>query len=161
MKIASVFILVILIITPVVSYAYDDEEGDILKVMKANSEDKIWDSIYEGMSEANKIKFGHIYGEKLLKAAGQGDLHTIKEIMSLPVETGGLLMLRLIAKDKDGNTALHLAVAQGHGEIVEYLLSQGLRGFDVKNNAGETPIDLAKENGHEEISKLMLSYEKK
>lgn len=128
--------------------------------MKDNSEDKIWDSIYEGMGEANKIKFGQIYGEKLLKAASQGDLRAIKEIMSLPAEKGGLLMLRLIAKDREGNTTLHLAVAQGHREVVEYLLSQGVRGFDVKNNSGKTPVDVARENSHKEILKLMLSYEK-
>jgi len=79
------------------------------------------DSYYDSMGEANKIKFGEITGQKILQAAKRGDLEAIKRLMALPVEEGGLLLLRFLAKDENGNTALDLATINGHKDIVEYL----------------------------------------
>lgn len=89
----------------------------------STSEDnsELMDKYYESMDEANKVKFGTTTGQEILQAAKNGDLETIKRLMSLPVEKGGLLLLRLIARDESGNSALDLATKYGHKDIVKYL----------------------------------------
>lgn len=115
--------------------------------------DSDWDEIYKGMEAANDIKFGDFYGHKLLDAAAAGDIRQVKEIMSLPREKGGILLVRLLQKDENGNSALHLAVMSGNKEVVEYLISG--ENMHAKNNSGKSPMDIAKENGNEEIIKLL------
>jgi ankyrin repeat protein len=108
-------------------YASSAEIENLLRQHGGETNEEIWDSIYSGMEEANKFKFGIISGEKLLRAAKEGNYEEVKNIIGQPVETGGLLLLRLIAHDADGKTALHLAAEHAHKPIVEYLLSQGIR----------------------------------
>ena len=44
--------------------------------------------------------------------------------------------------DKNGNTALHHAVASGCKKVVECFLSQGVD-IEIKNARGHTPLDMA------------------
>lgn len=111
----------------------------------------------EEMSGTDKIKLGTMYGERLLNAVEKGDIKTVKEIVSLPLEKGGPKLLCLIGEDKEGNSALHLAVAGGYKKIVLYLLEQGLRG-NWKNNDGKTPKDFAIEKDYQEILGLIQKY---
>jgi len=45
-------------------------------------------------------------------------------------------------RDHAGDTALHLAAAQGHNEVVEHLLSRGIE-MEIRNFAGRTALHLA------------------
>ena len=61
------------------------------------------------------------------------------------------------ARDKDGNTALHLAVLNGHTETVEALL---VLGADVKapNAAGHTACQLAVRKTNIEMASQLIAY---
>jgi ankyrin repeat protein len=48
------------------------------------------------------------------------------------------------ARDKDGNTPLHIAAIQGRSQVVRLLLEQKDINDAVANNAGRMPIDLAR-----------------
>eukprot|EP00730_Choanoeca_flexa_P015605 TRINITY_DN7199_c0_g1_i2.p1 TRINITY_DN7199_c0_g1~~TRINITY_DN7199_c0_g1_i2.p1 ORF type:complete len:481 (+),score=110.18 TRINITY_DN7199_c0_g1_i2:50-1492(+) len=67
----------------------------------------------------------------LIHAASTGDLEQCK----LLVEAGDVDVNEV---DHDGRTALHLALAEGHADVAEYLLSQGADA-DVKDKTGSTP----------------------
>ena len=48
------------------------------------------------------------------------------------------------ARDRDGNTALHLAASQGRGQIVKLLLEQPGINDSIANYQGRLPLDLAR-----------------
>lgn len=48
------------------------------------------------------------------------------------------------ARDKDGNTPLHVAAAQGRGTVVNHLLEQKGINDAVANNQGKLPLDVAR-----------------
>ncbi|EMR10294.1 hypothetical protein PNEG_01555 [Pneumocystis murina B123] len=87
--------------------------------------------------------------EEFFIASRFGDLETIKTLKLSPID--------LFQKDNNGNTALHIASANGHIEIVRFLLSQYPKinnGFDylsIKNHSGNTPLHWAAMNGHDKI----------
>ncbi|KAI9725012.1 MAG: hypothetical protein M1812_000288 [Candelaria pacifica] len=72
----------------------------------------------------------------------------------------------LASKDSNsGNSVLHLGAANGHTNILTYILSLNLYGplgphpqINVVNNAGNTPLHWACLNGHLGIVKLLLEY---
>ena len=145
------------------------EHDDIVKVLLRfgargasgpSAKEKWNDEIYEGMAEANKFRDGEYYGNELVIAACNGDLDRCKEILTIPVEEGGLILLRLIGVDNQGNSALDLAAKNGHTEIVKLFLESGM-GVDGKNTQGKTPLELARENGHQEIVALIKSFTNK
>ena len=109
------------------------------------------DAFYDDCRRANEIKFGTHHGTRMLEAARKGDINAIKQIISLPLHTGGMLLLRLTAKDENENYAHHIAAAQGHKEIVMLLLKNGLS-VEVKNSDGLTPSEVAMQAGHHEIA---------
>ena len=69
------------------------------------------DDFYDDIQRANEIKFGTYHGNQLLDAAKKGDINAVKKILSLPLDRGGMLLLRLTAQDKNGNYAHHIAAA--------------------------------------------------
>lgn len=58
--------------------------------------------------------------------------------------------------DGDGNTALHLAVEHGEGDLVDLLLERGSN-TEALTESNETPLHLAARNGHESIVKALLA----
>ncbi|GHM58644.1 MAG: hypothetical protein sL5_07220 [Candidatus Mesenet longicola] len=64
----------------------------------------------------------------------------VKEVLKDTSEQDIELIINV--KNKDGNTALHIAVEQGHEGIVQFLKKKGAR-TDIKNKDGETALDLA------------------
>ena len=59
--------------------------------------------------------------------------------------------------DREEQTALHLAVENGHFEIVRLLIEKGTNVNCVKANL-VSPLHLATTNGHLEIVKHLLSH---
>ncbi|XP_066384733.1 ankyrin repeat-containing protein At5g02620-like [Miscanthus floridulus] len=64
-------------------------------------------------------------------------------VVPVVIKSRTLRGLLLDAQDRDGNTALHLAVAAGAPAVVEALLQKGEAQTDVLNSDGDTAFDLA------------------
>ena len=75
-------------------------------------------------------------------------LHLAIQCGELPVVeyviTDGAGMVDINAKDKDGNTPLHIAASQGRGPVVRLLLQQPGINDSVANYLGKLPLDLAR-----------------
>lgn len=78
------------------------------------------------------------YGRSFLHAAAlQGHSSIVSHVIK-----NQMLENLLNQQDRDGNTALHLAVEAGEYGVVSKLLSSGKVQVHVMNNAGYTPSDL-------------------
>jgi hypothetical protein len=75
-------------------------------------------------------------------------LHLAIQCAELPVVeyvlSDGSGTIDVNARDKDGNTALHLAAVQGRGQIVRLLLEQPGINDSMANYQGRLPLDLAR-----------------
>ncbi|XP_050090421.1 ankyrin repeat, SAM and basic leucine zipper domain-containing protein 1 [Anopheles aquasalis] len=85
----------------------------------------------------------------LMFACQQGHLKVVKEIVGESP---------LITVDRDGNTALFLAVINNHYEIVKGLLRAGAQP-NIVNRAGFTPRQCAILAGHTEVAELFPAEE--
>ncbi|CAM0142198.1 ankyrin repeat-containing protein [Umbelopsis sp. WA50703] len=69
----------------------------------------------------------------------------------------------LLAADESGNTALHMACANGHLEVVKYLvekiasLDDAAKYINYQNEQGNAALHWAALNGHLEIVKLLVT----
>ena len=81
---------------------------------------------------------------ELLVAAKQGSLGVVSAIVSHP-------SWNLLARDEEGNTALHIAASRGHHDVVLELASRCTAPsgevYAGVNNKGQTPLHLACSNG--------------
>ncbi len=64
----------------------------------------------------------------------------------------------VLDQDREEQTALHLAVENGHYEIVRLLIEKGTNVNCVKVNL-VAPLHLATTNGHLDIVQLLLNYD--
>ncbi|KAH6661887.1 oxysterol-binding protein-like protein [Halenospora varia] len=75
-------------------------------------------------------------------------LHLAIQCAELPVVeyvlSDGAGTIDVNARDKEGNTALHLAAQQGRGQIVKLLLEQKGINDSIANYQGRLPLDLAR-----------------
>jgi len=75
-------------------------------------------------------------------------LHLAIQCAELPVVeyvlSDGAGTIDVNARDKDGNTALHLAALQGRGHVVRLLLEQPDINDSIANYQGRLPLDLAR-----------------
>lgn len=88
----------------------------------------------------NSMTFGLIW------AASQGDLSEVRRLRHCGVD--------LDRGDYDDRTALHLAAAEGHLHVVEYLLSKDCA-VSPKDRWGATPLADALKNGHGEVAEAL------
>ncbi|MCP3870780.1 MAG: ankyrin repeat domain-containing protein, partial [Gammaproteobacteria bacterium] len=86
----------------------------------------------------------------LLHAAAFGDLATLNELL----EQGASPNAR--AKDRTGRSALILAAAGGHKEIVEALLENGAR-VDGRDKTGHTALNWAALRGRTQVAEVLLN----
>eukprot|EP00298_Acanthocystis_sp_HF-20_P002554 c12964_g1_i1.p1 GENE.c12964_g1_i1~~c12964_g1_i1.p1 ORF type:complete len:190 (+),score=67.74 c12964_g1_i1:443-1012(+) len=56
-----------------------------------------------------------------------------------------------------GHTALHIASAKGHKQIVQILLEHGAESLTL-DKKGKSAIELAKQNDHKDIAQLLEKY---
>lgn len=84
--------------------------------------------------------------EKLLDAARNGDLNTVRYVIDRGCDSNATL---------DGDTALHIAAGKGHESIVEFLLA---RGVDVnrKGRGGATALHYAALYGRLNVVRSLL-----
>ncbi|WFD30532.1 ankyrin repeat-containing protein [Malassezia sp. CBS 17886] len=97
--------------------------------------------------------------DDVLWAARAGDRDALETTF---VEIGGerdaAARAALAAVSDTGNSALHLACANGHSEIVEMLLrAADLRALLRRNSAGNTPLHWAAFNGHVDIVEALIA----
>jgi ankyrin repeat protein len=88
---------------------------------------------------------------ELMNAVRDNDVAQVKTL--LPQIHDGINVT-----DNDGNTALHIAAAEGSEDVVSYLLTKGAD-IDITNDEGETVRDLADNSGNDDIVTLLDDHE--
>ncbi|KAK6945052.1 KHA domain [Dillenia turbinata] len=122
-----------------------DSEGSVpLWEAILGSHEKVIKLLIENGANISSGDVGHF----ACTGAEQNNLDLLKEI----VHHGG----DVTCPKSNGTTALHVAVSEGNGEIVQYLLNQGAE-IDKPDIHGWTPRDLADQQGHEDIKDLFQS----
>ena len=91
--------------------------------------------------------FESTWGEKMCKAAANGDLRSLRTLI---VDKGASVN----AGNCDGRTALHLAAAEGHHEVVKFLL-KCRADVNAQDRWGGTPLQDATRGGHTRVEKLL------
>ena len=87
---------------------------------------------------------------KLIKFCEDGNFKEVQaSLESLPIE------INVNAQDDKGLTPLMCASANGHLDIVEYLIREIGANPNIKNNEGKTALDLVEENRHEEVAEFL------
>ncbi|MBQ49322.1 MAG: glutaminase A [Zetaproteobacteria bacterium] len=82
----------------------------------------------------------------LMWAAWRGDLHGMRENMANQADIN--------ATDYDHRTVLHVAAAEGHEDIVRYLINVGAP-INKPDRWGRTPLDEAEFHHHDHITNLL------
>ncbi|XP_039609216.1 putative POTE ankyrin domain family member M isoform X4 [Polypterus senegalus] len=84
--------------------------------------------------------------DRLHKAAAEGDLSKVKELLS---------DIEVNQRDKNNRTALHMAAAKGHVEVIR-LLAENNANLNLWDNSGETPLMTAVTRQKRECAFLLL-----
>ncbi|XP_048050331.1 glutaminase kidney isoform, mitochondrial isoform X1 [Megalobrama amblycephala] len=108
---------------------------------------------------------------KKLDPRREGGDQRVKSVINLlfAAYTGDVSALRRFAlssmdmeqRDYDSRTALHVAAAEGHVEVVRFLLEACKVNPGPKDRWGNTPIDEATHFGHHEVLGLLQEYSSK
>uniref|UniRef100_A0A673G040 glutaminase n=1 Tax=Sinocyclocheilus rhinocerous TaxID=307959 RepID=A0A673G040_9TELE len=108
---------------------------------------------------------------KKLDPRREGGEQRVKSVINLlfAAYTGDVSALRRFAlssvdmeqRDYDSRTALHVAAAEGHIEVVRFLLEACKVNPGPKDRWGNTPIDEATHFGHHEVLALLQEYNNK
>ncbi|XP_012506336.1 PREDICTED: glutaminase liver isoform, mitochondrial isoform X3 [Propithecus coquereli] len=87
----------------------------------------------------------------LLFAASSGDVSALRRF--------ALSAMNMEQKDYDSRTALHVAAAEGHTEVVKFLIEACKVNPFVKDRWGNIPLDDAVQFNHLEVVKLLQDYQ--
>lgn len=87
----------------------------------------------------------------LLFAAYSGDVSALRRF--------ALSAMDMEQKDYDSRTALHVAAAEGHIEVVKFLIEACKVNPFVKDRWGNIPLDDAVQFNHLEVEKLLQDYQ--
>ncbi|KAF8845910.1 cytoplasmic protein [Paxillus ammoniavirescens] len=92
--------------------------------------------------------------EDLLLSCRYGDLSDVQDFIT---KFGAAAAADV--QDDNGNTILHMTCANGHTDVLEYLLPSVPPSLLIKqNNAGSTPLHWAALNKHLEIAQKLVQY---
>ena len=88
----------------------------------------------------------------LLAAAKRGSLVVVRALLSHP-------SCDLLARDEEGNTALHIAASRGYHQVVQELASRysTTESSAMKNNEGQTSLHLASSKGYVECIRMLAT----
>ncbi|KAL4617990.1 hypothetical protein GN956_G20544 [Arapaima gigas] len=89
----------------------------------------------------------------LLFAAYTGDVSALRRF--------ALSSMDMEQRDYDSRTALHVAAAEGHTEVVRFLLEACKVNPEPKDRWGNTPMDEAVHFGHHDVVTLLQDYQNK
>eukprot|EP00127_Corallochytrium_limacisporum_P001073 Clim_evm11s37 gene=Clim_evmTU11s37 len=95
----------------------------------------------------------HGLGAKICALASLGQLRELRKL----VENGKMDVNGHACRDFDGRTALHLAVAAGHVDVVEYLIAKGAD-VNATDRYGTTPVRTALQYNRHEIENILLTH---
>lgn len=100
--------------------------------------------------------------DALIYDAREGDLEYLKEVFTTIVPA---LLLPTIEDDITRSTTIHMAAANGHLEVVKYLLSllpekEASELASKQNDNGNTALHWAAYNGHLEVCQLLAEQYK-
>nr|XP_055070898.1 glutaminase kidney isoform, mitochondrial isoform X2 [Misgurnus anguillicaudatus] len=108
---------------------------------------------------------------KKLDPRREGGEQRVKSVINLlfAAYTGDVSALRRFAlssmdmeqRDYDSRTALHVAAAEGHMEVVRFLLEACKVNPGPKDRWGNTPIEEARHFGHHDVVTLLQEYNEK
>lgn len=87
--------------------------------------------------------------QELLDAARYDDIDVVRAVLQCHPD------LISFQDESTGNSALHMAAANGHEAVVKLLLSQGAS-VRLENKAGNTPLHWAASNGKQHIVEILL-----
>ncbi|KAK3512598.1 hypothetical protein QTP70_017203 [Hemibagrus guttatus] len=87
----------------------------------------------------------------LMFAAHSGDVSALRRF--------ALSSMDLDQKDYDHRTALHVAAAEGHVEVVQFLTQTCKVNPFVKDRWGNIPLDDALQSGHDSVVKILQNYQ--
>ncbi|XP_076597229.1 glutaminase 2b [Chaetodon auriga] len=87
----------------------------------------------------------------LMFAAYSGDVSALRRF--------ALSSMDMDLKDYDSRTALHIAAAEGHIEVVKFLTETCKVDPFVEDRWGNLPVDDAVQFGHDEIAKVLKDYQ--
>lgn len=76
---------------------------------------------YSEMEDISRIQTAHLTAQRMFRAIELNDVSEFKRLHGLDAEQGGLILWRLIAKDKNGKSFLELAEEKGRTEIINFL----------------------------------------
>jgi len=85
------------------------------------SDEELEESYYSAMEDISRIQTAHLTSNKMFKAIEQNDMNEFKQLYELDAEKGGLILYRLIAKNKEGKSFLEYAKILGRTAIVKYI----------------------------------------
>ena len=88
-----------------------------------------------------------------MKFCAIGDIDGVKRLIMRGTE--------IDQSDYDGRTAIHLAASEGHIQIVEFLIDNGLQNFSPLDRWGNTPLDDARRGNHSAVVEYLQNYSHK
>ncbi len=85
----------------------------------------------------------------LISSASTGDIHEIQRLVASGID--------LNASDYDKRTALHLAAAEGHLNVIKYLVDRKVE-VNPRDRWGGTPLGDAQRGQHQEVVEHLLKF---
>lgn len=95
---------------------------------------------------------------ELLACARYGELAELQQLLASTPAADHAHLLRLSDPELNGgSTALHMASANGHVDVVAFLVSKlPANSLNLKNALGNTALHWAALNGHREVAEILL-----